>query len=275
MYVWETTGDERVRESHIFMDGALCRWDDSTVLSQDGGKTWIDRPISAVQLHPGMDYQCRCSALAYWQELVGEADAQIDEQFNEPNSDEQNTANKTTQSESSSDIKIDEEKVAKALNEVEMKIKDLDHEEGYVIGLDGKQIHHEVGGAHSVAPPSEKVKGNIFTHNHPSGGASFSFNDIKSIIADDGFGVRAVTSEGKFVDFRKGTGELKTNIVEDMAKARLGTSNLMIDAGARAMRRFGPKATVEQRLTIMNEIMNKWLVDNARKYGYIYTEGNL
>jgi SPP1 gp7 family putative phage head morphogenesis protein len=78
MYEFETSGDERVRPSHEVMDGKLCRWDDSAVLSRDGGKTWTDRPSNAVQLHPGMDYQCRCTALTYWQELVGEADAQID-----------------------------------------------------------------------------------------------------------------------------------------------------------------------------------------------------
>jgi hypothetical protein len=61
------------------IDGALCRWEDSTVFSQDGGKTWINRPSGAVLLHPGMDYQCRCTAIAYWDELVGEADAKIAE----------------------------------------------------------------------------------------------------------------------------------------------------------------------------------------------------
>jgi hypothetical protein len=89
MYIWETSGDERVRgnpsgkypnarPSHYLMDGLLCRWSDSAVYSQDGGKTWIDRPSGAVILHPGQDYQCRCTAIAYWQELVGEADEQID-----------------------------------------------------------------------------------------------------------------------------------------------------------------------------------------------------
>jgi SPP1 gp7 family putative phage head morphogenesis protein len=77
MYIWETSGDERVRASHELIDSALCRWDDSTVYSQDGGKTWIPRPPGAVLLHPGFDYQCRCTAIAYWYELVGEADAII------------------------------------------------------------------------------------------------------------------------------------------------------------------------------------------------------
>jgi SPP1 gp7 family putative phage head morphogenesis protein len=83
MYIWETSGDERVRPSHEMMGGGLCRWDDSTVYSQDGGKTWIPRPSGAVLLHPGFDYQCRCSAIAFWNELVGEADAMI-AQYEEP-----------------------------------------------------------------------------------------------------------------------------------------------------------------------------------------------
>jgi hypothetical protein len=89
MYIWSTSGDERVRgdpggffpdaiPSHFAMDGLLCRWDDPTVYSDDGGKTWRDRPSGAVKLHPGEDYQCRCTALAYWQEIVDEADEQID-----------------------------------------------------------------------------------------------------------------------------------------------------------------------------------------------------
>jgi SPP1 gp7 family putative phage head morphogenesis protein len=77
MYIWETSGDERVRPSHEMIDGALCRWDDSAVYSQDGGKTWIPRPSGAVLLHPGIDYLCRCTAIAEWNELVGEADALI------------------------------------------------------------------------------------------------------------------------------------------------------------------------------------------------------
>jgi SPP1 gp7 family putative phage head morphogenesis protein len=75
MYEWSTSGDERVRTSHRLMDGKLCRWDDATVYSQDGGKTWKPRPSGAVMLHPGADYQCRCCALAYWNEIMDEADA--------------------------------------------------------------------------------------------------------------------------------------------------------------------------------------------------------
>lgn len=74
MYVWDTSGDERVRESHAVMEGLLCRWDDATVCSYDGGRTWVPRPAGAVLMHPGMDYQCRCCADAYFNELLDEAD---------------------------------------------------------------------------------------------------------------------------------------------------------------------------------------------------------
>jgi SPP1 gp7 family putative phage head morphogenesis protein len=80
MYIWETAGDERVRSTHAPMDGLLCRWDDASVYSEDGGKTWIPRPGDAVHLHPGMDYQCRCVGTAYWEELIGEIDLAIDEE---------------------------------------------------------------------------------------------------------------------------------------------------------------------------------------------------
>jgi SPP1 gp7 family putative phage head morphogenesis protein len=60
-YEWSTSGDERVRESHKVMNGKLCRWDDATVYSEDGGVTWLQRSsIGGVDEHPGQDFQCRC-----------------------------------------------------------------------------------------------------------------------------------------------------------------------------------------------------------------------
>jgi uncharacterized protein with gpF-like domain len=96
MYIWSTAQDERVRgkpkleggiypnarPSHHLMEGLLCRWSDPTVYSDDGGKTWKPRPSGAVLLHPGRDIQCRCTALSYWDELVGEVDKEIWQQEN-------------------------------------------------------------------------------------------------------------------------------------------------------------------------------------------------
>lgn len=72
LYVWSTSADDRVRDSHAVMEGLLCRWDDASVCSYDNGKTWVDRPSGAVELHPGQDIQCRCVGLAFYPELVSE-----------------------------------------------------------------------------------------------------------------------------------------------------------------------------------------------------------
>lgn len=72
MYVWDTSGDERVRDSHGLMDELLCRWDNASLCSYDNGKNWEKRPFGAIELHPGQDIQCRCSALSFYPELVSE-----------------------------------------------------------------------------------------------------------------------------------------------------------------------------------------------------------
>jgi SPP1 gp7 family putative phage head morphogenesis protein len=77
-YIWSTSGDDRVRESHAELDGKLCRWDNADVYSEDGGKTWIQRPANWIHLHPGEDYQCRCTAVAYFDDIVAEVDKKID-----------------------------------------------------------------------------------------------------------------------------------------------------------------------------------------------------
>jgi hypothetical protein len=93
MYIWETAHDECVRgapggkypnarPSHYLMDGLLCRWDDPTVYSADGGKKWIARPEGATLAHPGMDINCRCVATTYWEELMGEVDLKIAKEEN-------------------------------------------------------------------------------------------------------------------------------------------------------------------------------------------------
>lgn len=69
MYIWSTSGDERVRDSHREMEGLLCRWDSADVCSYDNGKTWVNRPSNAVHMHPGQDIQCRCVALAFFPEI--------------------------------------------------------------------------------------------------------------------------------------------------------------------------------------------------------------
>ena len=65
-YEWVTAGDERVRDSHAEMDGTACDWDDSSVYSLNGGKTWVARPSAMQGSVPGSDIRCRCTSVPYW-----------------------------------------------------------------------------------------------------------------------------------------------------------------------------------------------------------------
>lgn len=53
-YIWSTSGDERVRDSHRHLNGKRFRWDDPPVVDEATGR----------RCNPGEDYQCRCVALA-------------------------------------------------------------------------------------------------------------------------------------------------------------------------------------------------------------------
>lgn len=75
-YFWRTVRDHRVvgdpvgaypkgsdkHGDHYHLDGKLCRWDDPTMFSEDGGKTWKKRPQAWSHRHPGEDILCRCWA---------------------------------------------------------------------------------------------------------------------------------------------------------------------------------------------------------------------
>jgi len=75
-YTWRTSKDRRVvgnpsglypvgskaHGNHWIMEGKMCRWDDATVYSSDGGKTWKKRTGDMPKTHPAYDIQCRCYA---------------------------------------------------------------------------------------------------------------------------------------------------------------------------------------------------------------------
>lgn len=52
-YTWSTSGDNRVRPSHVRLNGKRFRWDDPPVVDEKTGR----------RCHPGGDYECRCVAL--------------------------------------------------------------------------------------------------------------------------------------------------------------------------------------------------------------------
>lgn len=82
-YIWDTSADERVRgnpggrypkavPSHYVMEGKRCSWEDPTVYQDSSGK-WVPRPLNAPMVVPGIEIQCRCSAIPDMDEIWTEA----------------------------------------------------------------------------------------------------------------------------------------------------------------------------------------------------------
>lgn len=69
MYTWMCMPDGVTRDSHKALNGKVCRWDDPTVYSDDGGKTWQKRTGSMLIGEPGQDFNCRCTAVPFDPEL--------------------------------------------------------------------------------------------------------------------------------------------------------------------------------------------------------------
>jgi len=179
---------------------------------------------------------------------------------------------------------VDNKKIAQTLRIIEAEIKEVsDHEEGAIVGKDGGIVWRGSSDGRSVTPPVALLKNNIFTHNHPSGGCALSIADIEAIIALDGYEVRAVTQDGRFVSFKKGTGEISSEIVHDMRVAKLTNDGLKIYAEAKAIERYGwdtyramPKAKQNLiRVPYVEQRANTWMRENAHKYGYLFTEGKI
>lgn len=173
---------------------------------------------------------------------------------------------------------VDEEKVSKTLHEYEMSIKDIsDHEEGVIINLDGRFIHKEVSIKYSsIELPLDLVKDNIVTHNHTTGICAFTPGDVCGIIDADGYGIRAVTSDGRFVSLYKGNGELNKSLGREMLKEFPNNNVIFSKAERRAAVKFGRGNYSDKDVDNEAEIMlNEWLKANALKFGYVFKRGLL
>lgn len=75
-YTWDTSHDERVRASHAELDGQVFSYDDPPVTNEDGDTN-----------NPGEDYNCRCAAIPYIDDIIG--DIEDDEPIPEGESEEE------------------------------------------------------------------------------------------------------------------------------------------------------------------------------------------
>ncbi|MDL2253325.1 phage head morphogenesis protein [Ruminococcaceae bacterium OttesenSCG-928-I18] len=255
--IWRTMKDERVRPQrglskktgkrlassgkadHVKMEGVTVLRDEEFDLGH--GVTTL---IPGSSGNAADDIHCRC----FVEYVVRDADEKEVTNLTEP-----------LDGAAADDI-IDVEAVSKTLRKVEGEIRGLDHEVGAVIGRDGRLLNKTQGEAHSVNPPKDLLKGNIFTHNHPSGG-TFSTDDIRNFVSDGLYEVRAVTPQGTVYRMRWGEGEKNTQLAQDVMAYPFWT---------KTRERKGISL-----LQAFNEVMEEWLTENADIYGYLYMKGNL
>lgn len=70
-YEWQTSGDERVRDSHKVLNGKICKYSDPEVYREEGSTIWKRRAsIGGYVGIPGEDFQCRCVALAQVEDYI-------------------------------------------------------------------------------------------------------------------------------------------------------------------------------------------------------------
>lgn len=102
---------------------------------------------------------------------------------------------------------IDGNRVSKSATfaNIESKIAKHTYETGIIVDSQGFVVTAYKGGRNSVNFGNEggKVRGNIITHNHPSGAAAFSVADIRTTGSLGGIGVRATTKSNGTAVLRK------------------------------------------------------------------------
>lgn len=127
---------------------------------------------------------------------------------------------------------------------VEKEISKHTYETGLIVDSQGFVIAAYKGSRSSVnfGNESGKIKGNIITHNHPSGAAAFSVADISSTGKMGGIGIRAATKNNGTAVLKKASNNPEWGKMAKAYDSFLANGKTMKQA-------------------------QKWLASNAGKYG--------
>jgi hypothetical protein len=168
---------------------------------------------------------------------------------------------------------ISEEKAAETLRNVELLLATVQgREDGVAVGRDGTVLLYQRGEEDAVSVDGRLIKDNIFTHLHHNGMCNLSDADIISFIKDDGYEVRVVTPDGRFVSLKRGNGVINTSLGEDMLKA-CRDRKFVREIIRRTKEKYGSSEDDSLINKELENAMNEWLSNNAVKYGYIFTKG--
>jgi SPP1 gp7 family putative phage head morphogenesis protein len=167
----------------------------------------------------------------------------------------------------------------KNLNKIEYSNRNLKYEVGTVLDTKGNILATYEGKDHEVDVGDKSLlKGNIFTHNHPTGG-TFSEGDIDSFIKYDLQELRASTDTEVYSLAKVGTNqdpnfykEFKSHSYEFYSKATAEINELIRDNKLD----FNPREKPAEYMKLVSKYKAKyydeWLTQNASNYGYKYTK---
>lgn len=280
---WDSTLDNNTRESHQKVDGEIRE---------------LDKPFSNKLMFPGDPaggaaevVNCRCALLqrARWaldedelktlEERAGYFGLDKTENFDDFK-EKYLKASQDASIMTFGDIfkEYEEHKtdIDKTVRKVEVDNKGLNHEVGTVIDRMGNVILVVDGEQHKVSVSVDVLKDNIMTHNHPNGG-SFSTDDVRSFVEADMFELRATAPDGMIYSLRKSKAKTNIDIVDDFEDA-VSPSRIYelikndFDDGVLTVEDAADYNTV---LKYRSDCGEKWLKENAEKYGYIFDVGKV
>jgi len=151
---------------------------------------------------------------------------------------------------------------------IEEQLKSFTYEVGTILDKNGDHVWQEHGEYAAIRTPLHLLKDNTFTHNHPMGG-TFTPPDIQGFIKGGAIEIRASTPGVETYSLRA-TGGVDPKIYEDydnLVRDNWQKINSEIDA-------LSLKTKEEKNMVLgqkMTEICSPWLLENAHKYGCVYT----
>lgn len=241
-YKWMCMLDGVTRDTHRSMNGLVCDWEDDTVYSDDGGKTWKKRTGSMFIGQPGQDYNCRCTAIPFDPEL--EDDYEVKEMPEEKPEEQEKIVNfEKNLEEKADEFRKSQEKLTK---EIEKEVFPQTEEEklakarasglyterelnelipAMLANKKYKKINREKQDRHVVGTKINRDYNKESLEKHYAGAAFFDsdFNPYEKVLdlvgtgiivfRDDGFVIEEVVKYYKDIGFAGGKILERTNVI--------------------------------------------------------------
>lgn len=273
---WDATLDGRTRESHRMVDGEIRE---------------IDQKFSNGLMYPGDPaggagevVNCRCALLQRAKWALDDKELQTLKDRAQHFGLDKTASFDDFKKKYLKAVDTQNTQLARRLRNIEIDRKSLRYEMGTILDQNGSEIVTLGGSAHQVAVPQDLIpylEDAVFTHNHPNGGC-FSRSDIEAFISTKLYEVRVSTPQGTFFSLKKGDGDLYAEDFLYTFKARkIGDRKVaqtkiqsMLDSGELSLDEWNRKG-FDLVVRLQEQEIDEWLTKNAKKFGYIYTKGDL